>query len=146
MTFETRSDPPTTWQRVIAPAWSTPFQRSIPPHDEGDIMRELNAARSGIFRVGGEIEINRLGFGAMRITGPGILGAPLDRPEVLRTLRRTAELGVNFIDTADSYGPGVSEPLIKEALAPYPGILVATKAGLAVPAQVSGNPEATPTI
>lgn len=107
-------------------------------------MTELNAAASGTFRIGGEIEINRLGFGAMRITGPGILGEPRDRPEVLRTLRRTAELGINFIDTADSYGPGVSEPLIKEALAPYPGILVATKAGLSRPGPGQWEPRGEP--
>jgi aryl-alcohol dehydrogenase-like predicted oxidoreductase len=93
-------------------------------------MTELNATHSGTFRIAGEIEINRLGYGAMRITGPGIWGEPQDRSEVLRTLRRLPEVGINFIDTADSYGPGVSERLIREALAPYPGILVATKAGL----------------
>jgi pyridoxine 4-dehydrogenase len=93
-------------------------------------MTELDASRAGIFRIGGEIEINRLGFGAMRITGPGIWGEPKDRAEALRVLRRLPELGINFIDTADSYGPGVSERLIREALAPYPGMLVATKAGL----------------
>jgi aryl-alcohol dehydrogenase-like predicted oxidoreductase len=85
---------------------------------------------SGTFRIGGEIEINRLGFGAMRITGPGIWGEPTDRAEAIRTLKRLPELGVNFIDTADSYGPETSETLIHEALYPYDGILVATKAGL----------------
>jgi pyridoxine 4-dehydrogenase len=89
-----------------------------------------DASQAGTFRVGGEIEIHRLGFGAMRITGPGIWGEPPDRAEALRVLRRLPELGINFIDTADSYGPGVSERLIREALAPYPGMLVATKAGL----------------
>jgi pyridoxine 4-dehydrogenase len=93
-------------------------------------MNELDAARAGTFRIGGEIEINRLGFGAMRITGPGIWGEPNDRAEALRVLRRLPELGINFVDTADSYGPGVSETLIREALAPYPHMLVATKAGL----------------
>jgi pyridoxine 4-dehydrogenase len=93
-------------------------------------MNELDASRAGTFRIGGEIEINRLGFGAMRITGPGIWGEPQDRAEALRVLRRLPALGINFIDTADSYGPGVSEPLIREALAPYPHMLVATKAGL----------------
>ena len=89
-----------------------------------------NAALAGTFRIGGEIEVNRLGFGSMRITGPGILGEPRDKPEALRTLRRAPELGINFIDTADSYGPGITEPLIKEALHPYGDILIATKAGL----------------
>jgi pyridoxine 4-dehydrogenase len=93
-------------------------------------MAAISAVESGTFRIGGDIQINRLGFGAMRITGRGIWGAPADKAEVLRTLRRLPELDVNFIDTADSYGPDVSEPLIREALAPYPaGMLVATKAG-----------------
>ena len=75
-------------------------------------------------------EVHRLGFGAMRITGPGIWGPPADRVEAIRTLKRVPELGMNFIDTADSYGPDVSEQLIHEALYPYDGILIATKAGL----------------
>jgi aryl-alcohol dehydrogenase-like predicted oxidoreductase len=83
------------------------------------------------FRIGGEITINRLGFGAMRITGPGIWGEPADRAESLRVLRRLPELGVNFIDTANSYGPHVSEQLIRAALHPYSGLTIATKAGLA---------------
>ncbi len=89
------------------------------------------AAKSGTFKIGGDIEVNRLGFGAMRITGPGIWGEPADRAEALRTLKRLPELGVNFIDTADSYGPDVSEELIREALPPGDDILVATKGGLA---------------
>jgi pyridoxine 4-dehydrogenase len=93
-------------------------------------MNQLDASRAGTFRIGDEIEINRLGFGAMRITGPGIWGEPKDRDEALRVLRRLPAVGVNFVDTADSYGPGVSEHLIREALAPYPGMLIATKAGL----------------
>jgi pyridoxine 4-dehydrogenase len=108
-------------------------------------MSKLNATSSGSFHIGGDIEVNRLGYGAMRITGPGIWGEPEDRAEALRTLRRTAELGINFIDTADSYGPDVSERLIREALAPYSGTLIATKAGLARggPDQWTpkGNPE-----
>jgi pyridoxine 4-dehydrogenase len=87
------------------------------------------ATAAATFRVGGEIEIHRLGFGAMRITGRGIWGPPADRDEALRTLRRLPEVGVDFVDTADSYGPDVSEQLIREALHPYPGMLVATKAG-----------------
>ncbi|MCB5185299.1 aldo/keto reductase [Methylobacillus gramineus] len=77
----------------------------------------------------GDLKLNRLGFGAMRITGPGTWGEPQDREECLRVLRRLPELGVNFIDTADSYGPNVSEELIREALYPYPGMVIATKAG-----------------
>jgi len=94
-------------------------------------MSTPNAAASGHFKVGGDIEIARLGFGAMRITGSGIWGEPADRDECLRVLRRLPELGVNFIDTADAYGPGVSEELIAEALHPYDGLLIATKGGLA---------------
>lgn len=81
------------------------------------------------FKIG-NYEINRLGYGAMRITGPGVWGPPTDRFGVLDTLRRLPELGVNFVDTADSYGPNVSEELVREALHPYPEMLVATKAGL----------------
>ncbi|HEY3926788.1 MAG TPA: aldo/keto reductase, partial [Candidatus Koribacter sp.] len=82
------------------------------------------------FGLGGDLEINRLGYGAMRITGKGVWGEPADREQAKQVLRRAVELGVNFIDTADSYGPTVSEPLIGEALAPYkPGVVVATKAG-----------------
>ncbi|HLO23949.1 MAG TPA: aldo/keto reductase [Methyloceanibacter sp.] len=92
-------------------------------------MAKLDASKSGTFKIGGEIEINRLGFGAMRITGKGIWGEPEDRPEALRTLKRVPELGIDFIDTADSYGPDVSEELIHEALFPYEEMLIATKAG-----------------
>jgi pyridoxine 4-dehydrogenase len=91
-----------------------------------------NVARaSGTFTFGGDLEVVRLGFGAMRITGPGIWGPPQDRDEALRVLRRTLELGITFIDTADSYGPTISEELIAEALHPYPDeLVIATKAGL----------------
>jgi pyridoxine 4-dehydrogenase len=89
-----------------------------------------SAAASGQFRIGGELTVNRLGFGAMRVTGKGIWGEPVDRAESLRTLKRLPQLDVDFIDTADSYGPFVSEDLIAEALAPYRGLVVATKGGL----------------
>src|SRR6202795_1821026 len=92
-------------------------------------MKSVNANASGQFKIG-NITINRLGYGAMRITGPGVWGEPSDRPAALATLRRLPELGINFIDTADSYGPDVSEKLIHEALHPYKGMLIATKAGL----------------
>jgi pyridoxine 4-dehydrogenase len=83
------------------------------------------------FTLGGDLTVNRLGFGAMRLTGQGVWGPPADRDECIRVLRRLVELGVNFIDTANSYGPYVSEELIKEALHPYAdGVVVATKAGL----------------
>jgi pyridoxine 4-dehydrogenase len=92
--------------------------------------KELPAAKSGEFRIGGDLPVYRLGFGAMRITGKGVWGEPEDHDESIRVLRRAVELGVNFIDTADSYGPYVSERLIAEALHPYPaGLVIATKAG-----------------
>lgn len=90
----------------------------------------VTAAKSGSFKIGGDLEVTRLGFGAMRITGKGIWGEPENRDEALRTLKRLPELGVDFIDTADSYGPYVSEDLIREALHPYDGLVVATKGGL----------------
>ncbi len=89
-----------------------------------------DARRSGTFAIGGDLPVNRLGFGAMRITGKGIWGEPADHAESIRTLKRLPEIGVNFVDTADSYGPDVSERLIREALHPYGGIVVATKGGL----------------
>jgi pyridoxine 4-dehydrogenase len=92
---------------------------------------EVNAKAAGTFAIGGDMPVNRLGYGAMRITGDGIWGEPNDRENAKNVLRRAVELGVNFIDTADSYGPAVSERLIGEALAPYAkGVVVATKAGL----------------
>jgi aryl-alcohol dehydrogenase-like predicted oxidoreductase len=97
-------------------------------------MAHPNAASSGVFKIGGEIVVHRLGFGSMRITGDGIWGEPKDREEAIRTLKALPSLGVNFIDTADSYGPDVSEKLIHEALHPYPaGMLIATKGGLTRP-------------
>jgi len=95
-------------------------------------MQTIDARASGQFNIG-DITINRLGYGAMRITGRGIWGPPPDRDGALATLRRLPEVGVNFIDTADSYGPDVSEILIREALHPYDGLLIATKAGFTRP-------------
>lgn len=96
-------------------------------------MADLNAAHSGSFKIGGKTVVHRLGYGAMRVTGPGIWGPPADKAGALRTLKRLPELGVNFIDTADSYGPDVSEELIAEALHPYKDLFIATKAGLTRP-------------
>src|ERR1700742_5409282 len=88
------------------------------------------AAAAGTVDIGGDLTLNRLGFGAMRITGRGIWGEPPSRDQAIATLRRVVELGVNFIDTADSYGPSVSEELIAEALHPYPDdLVIATKGG-----------------
>ena len=87
-------------------------------------------AASGTFQLGKDLEVHRLGFGAMRITGEGIWGEPKDREVAKQVLRRAVELGVDFIDTADSYGPFVSEDLIREALHPYDGVVIATKGGL----------------
>jgi pyridoxine 4-dehydrogenase len=90
----------------------------------------LSAAAAGTFTVGGDLVVNRMGYGAMRITGPGVWGPPADKAAALATLRRAIELGVNLIDTADSYGPATSEELIAEALYPYPtGLVIATKGG-----------------
>lgn len=89
-----------------------------------------HASKSGTFHLGGDLAVHRLGFGAMRITGDGVWGPPKDREEALRVLRRAVELGVNLIDTAESYGPKVSEDLIAEALHPYPkDLVIATKGG-----------------
>ena len=97
------------------------------------------ASASGQFKIGGDIEVNRLGFGAMRVTGPGIWGPPKDKAEAIAVLKRAPELGINFIDTAESYGPHVSEELIREALHPYDGLIIATKGGL-----TRGGPEIWP--
>ena len=92
------------------------------------------AKKAGEFLIGDDLRVTRLGFGAMRITGDGIWGEPADRAEAIRVLRRAVELGINFIDTADSYGPGVSEEIIAEALHPYPaGLVIATKGGFERP-------------
>jgi len=93
-------------------------------------MPSIDAARSGVFAIGGDLEVVRLGFGAMRITGKGVWGAPQSHEQAVATLRHTRDLGITLIDTADSYGPFVSEDLIREALFPYGGQVIATKGGL----------------
>ena len=104
-----------------------------------------SAAGSGTISLGGELTVNRLGFGAMRLTGDGIWGAPKDRATAIAVLRRAVELGVNFIDTADSYGPDVSEELIAEALAPYPkDLVIATKGGWNRPGPNQWTHDASP--
>jgi pyridoxine 4-dehydrogenase len=107
-------------------------------------MPSANAAASGTFKVGGELAVHRLGFGAMRLTGRGIWGEPADRAECLKVLKRLPELGVNLIDTANSYGPDVSEKLIREALHPYKGLVVATKGGLTRPGPDQWAPKGDP--
>ncbi|WP_213737110.1 aldo/keto reductase [Bradyrhizobium sp. dw_411] len=107
-------------------------------------MTTIDAGKSGSFKIGNEFDVNRLGFGAMRITGDGIWGEPRDRAEAIRTLKRLPEIGVNFIDTADSYGPDVSEKLIHEALHPYKNLLVATKGGLERPGPNNWVPNGRP--
>ncbi|HSP14513.1 MAG TPA: aldo/keto reductase [Thermoanaerobaculia bacterium] len=108
-------------------------------------METLSAAKSGIFRIGGSLPVHRLGFGAMRVTGDGVWGPPKDRKECLAVLRRAIDLGVNLIDTAESYGPHVSEQLIAEALHPYPkDLVIATKGGLDRPGPGKWEPNGRP--
>jgi pyridoxine 4-dehydrogenase len=104
-----------------------------------------NANAAGQITLGGDLTVNRLGFGAMRITGPGVWGPPADVPSAVRVVQRAVELGVNFIDTADSYGPHISEDIIAQALYPYPaGLVIATKGGLVRPGPDIWNRDARP--
>ncbi len=108
-------------------------------------MQGVSANLSGDLTLGGELTVHRLGFGAMRITGEGIWGPPKDRKQTLAVLRRAVELGINFIDTADSYGPNVSEELIAEALSPYPkDLVIATKGGWNRPGPNQWTHDASP--
>jgi pyridoxine 4-dehydrogenase len=108
-------------------------------------VESITAAAAGTIKLGGEVTVNRLGFGAMRLTGPGIWGPPKDRQAAIAVLRRAVELEVNFVDTADSYGPAVSEELIAEALFPYPkGFVVATKGGWNRPGPNQWTHDASP--
>ncbi len=107
--------------------------------------QQISAKEAGTISLGGELSVNRLGFGAMRLTGDGIWGPPKDRKRALTVLRRAVELGVNFIDTADSYGPNTSEELIAEALYPYPpDLVIATKGGWERPGPGQWTHNATP--
>lgn len=107
--------------------------------------KQVSASLAGTVSLGSELCVNRIGFGAMRLTGPGIWGPPKNRTEALAVLRRAVELGVNFIDTADSYGPNVSEELIAEALHPYPkGLVIATKGGWHRPGPNQWTHDSTP--
>ena len=108
-------------------------------------VESITAAAAGTIKLGGEVTVNRLGFGAMRLTGPGIWGPPKDHQAAIAVLRRAADLGINFVDTADSYGPAVSEELIAEALFPYPkGLVVATKGGWNRPGPNQWTHDASP--
>ena len=112
---------------------------------ENGNTRSVSAAASGTVSLGGELTVNRLGFGAMRITGDGVWGPPKDRRAAIAVLRRAVELGVNFIDTADSYGPNVSEELIAQALTPYPkDLVIATKGGWNRPGPNQWTHDASP--
>jgi aryl-alcohol dehydrogenase-like predicted oxidoreductase len=107
-------------------------------------MSTLSARGSGQFTIGGDLPVHRLGFGAMRITGQGIWGEPADPAEAKRTLKRVPELGIDLIDTADSYGPEVSERLIRDVLHPYKGLVIATKGGLTRPGPSQWVPNGRP--
>lgn len=106
---------------------------------------DATAADAGVLSIGGDLVVNRFGFGAMRITGQGAWGEPKNRAEVIAVLRRAVELGINLIDTADAYGPFISEQLIAEALTPYPeDLVIATKAGLIRPGPTQWQPDGSP--
>ncbi|TLZ21527.1 MAG: aldo/keto reductase [Gammaproteobacteria bacterium] len=117
----------------------------VAPRGAAEAGATATAAAAGTLTLGGDLVVNRMGFGAMRITGPGIWGEPKEPAEAHRVLRRAVELGVNFIDTADAYGPEVSERLIAEALHPYPqGLVIATKGGLVRPGPSQWVPDGRP--
>jgi pyridoxine 4-dehydrogenase len=135
---------------VFALARPAPLNLEFHVTDIGDVRgtssSNLPASAAGSITLGNDLTVNRMGFGAMRLPGPGVFGPPADRDECIRVLRRAVELGVTFIDTADSYGPHVSEELIAEALHPYPaGLVIATKGGFERPGPnkwvTNGHPE-----
>jgi len=109
-------------------------------------MSQPDATQSGTFKIGGDIPVHRLGFGAMRVTGQGVWGEPEDRGEAIATLKRLPHLNVNFIDTAHAYGPETSEKLLHEALHPYKGMLIATKGGLDRPGPGNWVPNGRPEV
>jgi pyridoxine 4-dehydrogenase len=115
---------------VVVPEWVSRRWTNTAGKEEQMTDTQAVAAASGTFTLGGTVTVHRLGYGAMRLTGEGIWGPPKDPDNAIAVLRRAADLGVDFVDTADSYGPYVSEELIREALHPYEGVTVATKAGL----------------
>src|SRR5260370_42168654 len=125
---------------TLRPAWGSECRKA------GIAMSERpDALAAGTISIGGDLTVNRLGFGAMRVTGQGIWGPPASRDQAMAALRRAIELGVNFIDTADSYGPEVSESLIAETLYPYPeDLVIATKGGLTRPGPGRWSPDGRP--
>jgi aryl-alcohol dehydrogenase-like predicted oxidoreductase len=129
--LQRRLSPATPNEKSRATDQSSSLKGKHMPNQKFVVQRsQASAKRSGEFLIGNDLRAARLGFGAMRITGDGVWGEPADRAEAVRVLRRAVELGINFIDTADSYGPGVSEEIIAEALHPYPaGLVIATKGG-----------------
>src|SRR5262249_46440189 len=145
-----RASTATASPEALRPARGLPHNGPREEKDSGgmnmnDRPSSLPAGSSGTVRLGGEVTVNRLGFGAMRITGDGVWGPPKDPDSALAVLRRATQLGVNFIDTADSYGPYVSEELIAKALAPYPeGLVIATKGGWNRPGPGQWTHDASP--
>jgi len=136
--------PPLTRRQVLAGGVAG-VGALLAPWQIGAAVSTTLASASGTVGIGGDLIVNRLGFGAMRITGPDIWGAPKDPAEARRVLHRALELGVNFIDTADAYGPYVSEQLIAEALYPYPrGLVIATKGGQVRPSASEWTPDGRP--
>jgi pyridoxine 4-dehydrogenase len=136
--------PPLTRRQVLAGGVAG-VGALLAPWQIGTAASTTLASASGTVGIGGDLIVNRLGFGAMRITGPDIWGAPKDPAEARRVLHRALELGVNFIDTADAYGPYVSEQLIAEALYPYPrGLVIATKGGQVRPSASEWTPDGRP--
>jgi len=136
--------PPLTRRQVLA-GGVVGVGAVLAPWQIGAAVSTTLASASGTVGIGGDLIVNRLGFGAMRITGPDIWGAPKDPAEARRVLHRALELGVNFIDTADAYGPYVSEQLIAEALYPYPrGLVIATKGGQVRPSASEWTPDGRP--
>lgn len=136
--------PPLTRRQVLAGGVAG-VGALLTPWKAGAAASTMPAAASGTLSIGADLLVNRLGFGAMRITGPDIWGAPKDPAEARRVLHRALDLGVNFIDTADAYGPTVSELLIAETLYPYPrGLVIATKGGLVRPSASEWTPDGRP--
>src|SRR5262249_13381573 len=115
---------------MTASALGDRYKAERAQRDDKVTMETTNSGIAETFKIGGDLSVRRLGFGAMRLTGPGVWGWPQDISEARRVLRRVIDLGINFIDTADSYGPEVAELLIAEGLYPYPrGLVIATKGG-----------------